>query len=650
MSEKKADLATTRTLPGISGKIIRYVLIAIPIIASIFILDIPSRLGIGILREQYYGLYFAMTIPCIFLLVPGWNFSPRNRIPWYDYLLALTAVGCGLYVAFFYEEILRTLGNQGPVRLAFSFAAIAVILEAIRRTGGILLAGVGLFFILYARFTWLAPGVFNAPGTPWPELATYLYLDMNGVFGMTLGVACVIVLAFILFGNLLFGGGGGAFLNDFATSAFGGFRGGPAKMAVIASSLFGMLTGSAAANVASTGVFTIPLMKKVGYKPHVAGAIEAVASTGGTLTPPIMGAAAFVIAEFTGIPYATVAIASIIPALLYYCGVFMQVDLEAAKEGMKGLPRNELPPISASLKKAYLFVVPFTVLMLALFVFDQSAEKSAFYGMGAVFVCACINKKTRFRLDWIIASLEKTGKGILSITAIVCMAGLIIGVVNVCGLGFVLPLYMTQIAGDTLMPVLILVAIASIILGMGMPTVAVYILLGVLMAPTLVELGVPVLAAHLFIQYFGTISQFTPPVCIAAFAAAGIAEADQMKTAFSSMRIGILAYPTPFLFVYSQAFLMEGTVPEILWAMFTAMSACFLLGVALVGYFVRRVPWHKRVLLVPAALLMLTATSPDALLIGLAQDLSGLAIGIMILLSELYARKHARRHGQMAGV
>lgn len=634
---------SSRKLTGWLGRTSQCLLAAIPIVGIFFIMDTPSYLGWSVLREQYYGLFFAMIFISLFWLFPGSAKASRRSVPWYDHILALCSLASGLYIAVFYPDILRTLGDMSGERVFMGALTVMLVLEGIRRTGGPALFCVGIFFILYARFTDFAPGLFNAPATPWPDLVTFLYLDANALFGTTLGIAAVVVMAFILFGNILFAIGGGAFLSDLAMSAFGRFRGGPAKMAILASCFFGMLTGSAAANVASTGVFTIPLMKRVGYKPHVAGAVEAVASTGGSLTPPIMGAAAFVIAEFTGIPYGTVAIASIIPAVLYYSGVFIQVDLEAGKEGMKGLSREELPNLRKTLNKAYLFVIPLFAMIYALFGLNMAPDKSAFLGILAAFMAALFNKDIRGRFDWLWTCLKDTGRAMITMTAIVCMAGFVIGVINLCGLGFVLPMFLTQVAGDNVFLALCIVAVASIILGMGMPTVAVYILLGVLMAPSLVSLGVPLLAAHLFIQYFGTVSQFTPPICVASYAAAAIAGAPPMKTAVTAMRIGILAYPTPFLFVYSQAFFMEGPALEVLWAWLSATLGCLLIGCALVGYFLRPIPLYKRILAVPAALLLFTATDFTNLFVGLLQDGVGLLFALLILGSEFVAARRERR-------
>lgn len=623
-----------RRLSGITGSISRGVLAGIPLTGAFFIMDTPSYMGWAVLREQYYGLFFALIFVSLFWLFPASPRSARDHVPWYDHLLAVCALVSGLYIAFFYPDILRTLGDTDSPRVLMAAMTVLLVLEGIRRTAGCLLFCVGVFFILYARFTDFAPGLFNAPGTPWHELVTFLYLDANALFGTTLGVAAVVVMAFILFGNILFAIGGGAFLSDLAMAAFGRYRGGPAKMAILASCFFGMLTGSAAANVASTGVFTIPLMKRVGYKPHVAGAVEAVASTGGGLTPPIMGAAAFVIAEFTGIPYATVALASVIPAVLYYTGVFIQVDLEAGKEGMRGLSADELPSLRKTLNKAYLFIMPLFAMIFALFGLNMAPDKSAFLGIVAAFAASLFNRDTQGRFEWIMTSLVDTGRAMITMTAIVCMAGFVIGVINLCGLGFVLPMFLTEVAGDNIFLVLCIVAVTSIILGMGMPTVAVYILLGVLMAPSLVSVGIPLLAAHLFILYFGTVSQFTPPICIASYAAAAIAEAPPLRTAMSAMRIGVLAYPTPFLFVYSSSFLMEGPALEIVWAWASATLGCLLLGCALVGYFRRAIPMYKRILAVPAALLLLTATDFSQPLTGLFLDGSGLLLGLFILGSE----------------
>jgi TRAP transporter 4TM/12TM fusion protein len=410
-------------------------------------------------------------------------------------------------------------------------------------------------------------------------------------------VTAVIVVAYILFGNLLAGVGGGEFITKVAVAGFGRFRGGPAKIAIIASSLFGTISGSAVANVMVDGWITIPMMKKTGYKPHVAGAIEAVASTGGQIMPPVMGAAAFIIPEYAGIPYSKVAIAAFVPAVLYYLCLFIQVDLEAGKTGLRGLPRDQLPPLRGILGESYLFIIPLAALIYALFILYLSPGKAALFAAATILLVSFFPRHTRLRFSWVLEALEKTGGGLLELTMVVAVAGLIIGAIQFSGLGYILPFFLGHLAGGNLFLLLIIIGVVNIILGMGMPTVAVYVLLAVLMAPTLVQLGVGLLAAHLFILYYGILSMITPPVAFAAYAGATIAGSDSMRTGYTCMRLGILAYIVPFLFIFSPALLLIGPTWEIIVSIATAVAGCFFLGCALVGYLFRTLSPQMRVLM-----------------------------------------------------
>ena len=368
------------------------------------------------------------------------------------------------------------------------------------------------------------------------------------------GVGAIVVLAFVLFGNLMFNVGGGAFITNVAMACFGQFRGGPAKMAVVGSTLFGTISGVAVANVVTTGVVTIPLMKRIGYKPHVAGAIEAVASSGGQLCPPVMGVTAFIMAELLGVPYRDVAIAATIPALLYYAAVFFQVDMEAGKTGLKGLPREELPKVSSVMGKSYLFLLPFSALVIALFFLYLTPEKSALAGVLPILIIGLlIQKETRFRLGWILDALNQTGRAILLIGPIGALAGIVVGTMSYTGIGFLISLYLGEFAGGNLFLLLPIVAIACFVLGMGMPTLPAYILLAVLIAPVMVQLGVVPMAAHMFILYYAGLSMITPPVCLAAYAGAAIAGADPMRTGVVASRLGIISYIIPFLFIFFPA-------------------------------------------------------------------------------------------------
>lgn len=634
MTSTQPEVSRFRTLGGRLRILTKVLLIAIPIVGIFFVMDTPSYLGWSILREQYYGLFLAMVLACVFLLVPPTKRAARNRVPWYDVILSILGVGVGLYVAVLYPNILWAIGMITPDRVIMSTTAIVLILEGVRRLTGWFLPSLGLLFILFARFAWLVPGVFRSPGIPWDRLFNSLYLDSNAMLGIPMEVTASIVLGFILFGNLLFGVGGGQFLTDVAMAGFGRFRGGPAKMAVVASSLFGTVSGSAVSNVVTTGVMTIPLMKSTGYKPHLAGAIEATASTGGQLMPPIMGAAAFIICEYTGIPYTKVIAAALLPAILYYAALFAQVDLEAGKTGLRGLPRDQLPPVRPLLGQSYLFIIPLAALVYALFILFLGPAKAALFGVGSILLVSFFRRETRFHLGWILEALEKTGRGLLELTVIVAVAGFIIGVVLFSGVGFVLPLVLGQLAGGNVHLLLLIVAFASIILGMGMPTVAVYILLAVLLAPSLIQLGVEPLAAHLFILYYGILAMITPPICFAAFAGAAVAGADSMRTGYTAMRLGILAYPVPFLFVFSPALLLMGAPGNIVVSMATAIAGCFLVGAALVGYLFRELSPQMRVLMGLVGIGLLIPIQSKFFMVTLLSNIIWSSLALVLFLRE----------------
>lgn len=615
-------------------------LTALPIVGVFFIMDTPVYLGWEVLREQYYGIVLAIVLSSVFLLTPAKRGSARKRVPWYDLLLSFMGLAVGLYVTILYPQILWRLGVITPDRVIMSTVAIALILEAARRLTGWVLPVLGLLFLLYGRFAWLAPGVLHGRGIPWNRLANSLYLDPNAVLGTPMEVSAVIVVAYILFGNLLSGVGGGEFVTNIAVAGFGRFRGGPAKIAVASSSLFGTISGSAVANVMVDGWITIPLMKKTGYRPHVAGAIEAVASTGGQIMPPVMGAAAFLIPEYTGIPYSKVALGALFPALLYYICMFIQIDLEAGKTGLKGLPRDQLPPLKGVLGEGYLFVIPLAALVYALFFLFLAPGKAALFAVATILIMSFFRRQTRFRFSWILDELEKTGKGLLELTVVVAVAGIIIGIINFSGLGFILPVLLGRLAEGSVILLLLVMAVANIILGMGMPTIAVYVLLAVIMAPALIQLGINVLAAHLFILYYGILSMITPPVCFAAFAGAAIAGASSMRTGYACMRLGILAYIVPFLFIFSPSLLLMGSLPTIMISATTAVAGCFLLGCGLVGYLFRDLSAMMRLLMSLAGIGLLIPIQSRLFATTLIINISG---GILALALMLAAYKQKRQ-------
>jgi TRAP transporter 4TM/12TM fusion protein len=424
----------------------------------------------------------------------------------------------------------------------------------------------------------------------------------------------------------------------------GRYRGGGAKVAVLSSSLFGMISGSAVSNVVMVGNLTIPLMKRSGYKAHVAGAIESVASTGGQLMPPVMGAAAFIIAQFLAIPYRDVAIAAILPAVLYYLCLYVQVDLEAARYGLRGAGDlgKAAQRVGTVLLGGWLFAIPLVALVFLLFFAGIPEGKAGIAAAFLALVLALSKSELRRSLWWIINSLEQTSRVLLDVGVIVALAGLIVGVMQVSGLAFILSNALVNLAGGNVVILLILTAVVALILGMGMPTSAVYILLAVMVAPALVQLGLLPLAAHLFVFYFGMLSMITPPVCLAAYAAAAIARADFWRTGYEAMRLAGVAYVVPFMFVASPALLLRGGWEDIVLTAVTAVIGTVLLGTALVGYFVRELGWMQRIIIGLCGIALIMPTNVQA--IGgnsWAINAAGLVVAAPVLFYE-WRRRSAR--------
>jgi TRAP transporter 4TM/12TM fusion protein len=429
----------------------------------------------------------------------------------------------------------------------------------------------------------------------------------------------------------------------------GRFRGGQAKIAIVSSSLFGNISGSAVANVVVDGAFTIPMMKKAGYPPPVASAVEAVASTGGQIMPPVMGAAAFLIAEYLGIPYAEVALAALVPAILYYVALFIQVDLLAARGSMAGLPRAELPRLWPVLKRSAGFVVPLVVLIFWMFVYNRRPEEAGLLAAVSGVVVGLFTPGIKLGPREFVKIFLGTGRSVLEIAAITGLAGVVIGVLQLTGLGFTLTLTLLNLGQSSAFLLLILTAIVSIILGMGMPTTAVYVLLAVLVAPGLAKLGILPIAAHLFIFYFGMLSMITPPVCIASYAAATIGKTDPIKTGWEAMRLCSIAYVVPFLFVFSPSLLLIGRWHEVLASVLTAIAGAILLGVGLVGYLFRPLGAAKRAVFVIAALGLLipiVQTGDFAAVTWLANG-AGFVLAASLLSIEWLARSARKKSGPM---
>jgi TRAP transporter 4TM/12TM fusion protein len=463
------------------------------------------------------------------------------------------------------------------------------------------------------------------------------------MLGLPMMVATTIVIAFIFFGQILFASGGSAFFTDISLALMGRYRGGSAKIAITASAMFGMISGSAVSNVTSTGVITIPMMRRGGYPAHVAGAIEAVASTGGQLMPPVMGAAAFLMAEFLQVPYRDVVLAAALPALLYYFALFVQADLLAGRIGITRIDDAQIPQLGAVLKRGWHFMLPFAVLIAALFWLNWSPEASALAGAAVLLVTGPLfgYGDARLTLPAAVDALRSTGMAALDLLMITAAAGFIIGVLNITGLSFALTLLLVQVGSGSLLLLLILAAIVSIILGMGMPTVGVYVLLAALVAPAMIKIGLSPMASHMFVMYFGMMSMITPPVAIAAFAAASLAKTDPMKTGWTAVRFGWVAYIVPFLFVRAPTLLLEGNPGAVVIALITSLAGVWMVCAAFAGYGTRVLSPPMRIGFGIAGLLLFIPA--DAVPNGEMTDVVGLALGAALFGREILATRLQRR-------
>ena len=603
-------------------------------------LQIPSYLGIALYKEQFLAVAAGLTLTTVFLLNRA-DRSREGRPPWYDVVMAVIAPVVLFSIAIWYAYFLREQPFSPPEMLIMGSIIVVLVMEALRRTAGLFLFFVVLGFIGYALVGHLVPAPLTGRTIEITELPIYLGFDPSALLGSALSVSVTIVILFIFLGQLLFKTGGGEFFTDLAMATMGRQRGGAAKISIVASALFGSISGSAVSNVATTGVITIPLMKRSGYTGVQAGAIEAIASTGGQFMPPIMGAAAFLMAEFLELPYTDVIIAGLIPALLYYFAVFVQVDLVAARDNIT-VAATELPSVRAVLKEGWHFTIPFAVLICALFELNTEPEIAALYAAATIAIGGSLRsyKGKRLRGREFLATFWDTGIAMVELNVIVAAAGFVIGILNLSGGGFALTLFLIELGGGHLAVLLVIGAAICILLGMGMPTSGVYVLLAALVAPSLVEAGVFPLAAHIFILYFGMMSMITPPIALAAFAAATLSREDPTRTGFTAMKLGWVAYVVPFLFVLSPTLIMQGQVEHIVVNVATAAVGVYLIAVAFEGFFTRRLGAARRLLL---GLVGLIAMVPDtALGFGGVVAIAGSAVGLVMLGQDYIAFRRVR--------
>ena len=571
------DLAVARVEAALAGALIS--------MALLWLLNAPRWFGVALYTEQYMAAGLGLAL-CLLYLNYDARGARRTGFRPLDALLALIGLAAGTYLALRYPALVVTLVDRPLEGIVLAGALVALTLEGVRRATGSALALVLAGFIGLALVGHLLPPEIASRPVELSRLVIYLGIDTNAILGVPLRIAMQVILVFILLGQLLAVTGGSAFFTDLATAAVGRFRGGAGKIAVLGSMLFGSISGSAVANVVATGIVTIPLMRRAGFPAPMAGGVEAVASTGGQLMPPIVGAAVFLMAELIEAPYGEVMLAALLPILLYYTALFLQVDLAAAKYGLRAVPRERIPPLGRTLRSGAHFLLPFVVFLVGIFSFGLQPENAALWALGTLLVSALLlgYQGRRAQPSELLHALTGAGRSAVEIIMVTAGAGIVIGVLNLSGFAYALSLILITFAGESVLVLLALAALASIVLGMGMPTVGVYVLLATLVAPALEQLGIDRLAAHLFVLYFGMLSMITPPVALAAYAAASIAEADPLRTSLHAVRLGWTAYIVPFLFVASPALLLSGPPLLIAWTALTAVAGIWLVTIGFVGF------------------------------------------------------------------
>lgn len=598
----------------------KYIIGAIAACMAIFHLTTSYLGNLPTLQQVYVHLGFIFVL--IFLTKP--IFSRESRLypaRWLvdGTLILLTIVG-SIYIVYNFNEIsLRGSGNPTQATVYLSIIVTFLIIEGTRRVIGLALPIIAVVFILYAYFGTNMPGILAHRPLSLNRIATTFYISTNGIAGAPAQVSSTYIAIFVIFAAFLETSGVGKFFIEWSYAALAWFRGGAAKVAVVASSLMGAINGSAVANTVSTGTFTIPLMKRSGMRGEEAAAVEAAASSGGQLAPPVMGAAAFIMAQITGISYSTIMIGAIVPAVLYYLAIFFMIDFDVAAKGIKGIPRSQLPSAMKIFLANWFLAIPLVVLVWLLVFMNYSPTKSALYAIAAAFILSFFTKRNKMTPKALWHALQAGGMGMLEVAAACACAGLILGVLTLSGLALQLSEILIEISGGSMMALLLLTAVVSLILGMGLPTSAVYIILAALVAPALTKLGLPLLGAHLFVFYFGVLANVTPPVALAAYAGAAIAKSNPTLTGVFAFRLTLSGFIIPFIWAYDPNLIFTGNYLATAYSMFWAIAMILGLCVVLSGYFfgVKAKLYQKVILVISVGLLIEPGIITNAIGVGL---------------------------------
>ncbi|MDR1936836.1 MAG: TRAP transporter permease [Candidatus Accumulibacter sp.] len=587
---------------------------------------------------EHRSLHVGMMLVLGFVMYPFGKKSDFKAISWYDWIFIILSMVAPLYVWIDYLGVVERAGQPNTNDLIVATLLVVLVLEASRRMAGWALPILSLVFIAYGLYGRGMPGIFGHRGYTWMQLSNHFFANTEGIYGTSVSVAASYIFLFILFGTVMSKSGMGSFFNDLAMALAGHTKGGPAKVAVMSSALLGSINGSAVANVVTTGAFTIPLMKKIGYSREFAGAVEACSSVGGQALPPVMGAAAFIMAEMLGISYSTIIIHAAIPALLYYLGIIVQVQLRAGKMGLLGLPKDQLPLVKAVLKEKGHLLIPIIVLLYFLLFTGITVVYAAVIAIVTTVVVASLKKNTRMSVKDICDAFADGAKQTIPVAMACACVGIIIGVISKTGFGLTMANTIISLGDQSLLFTLFFAMLTCMILGMGVPSIPAYIITATIAAPALSKLGIPPIASHLFAFYYAMFANLTPPVALASFAAAGVSGGDPMKTGFVSVKLATAGFIVPFMFVYSpQLLLLDTTFFEGFRVVVGACMGVFLISAAVEGYLFTKIPWLLRLVVFACAFGLIDG--------GVMTDMIGLAGLVLLFAVQHFLAKKERGGG-----
>ena len=585
---------------------------------------------------KHHALHVGLVLVLGFALYPACKKASRKKIPWYDWICIVLSACMPVYVFIRYPVFISTGFQASMMDVIVGTILILLVLECSRRISGPALSILSVVFLAYGLFGRYLPGVFMHRGYSWERIVAYLTTDIYGIYGSTVKVSATFIVLFIIFGEIMNKCGMGQFFNDIANSLAGHTKGGPAKVSVLASGFLGSINGSAVANVVTTGAFTIPLMKKTGYSKEFAGAVEATASVGGQLLPPIMGAAAFVMAETLGVKYPVIIKAAVIPALIYYLGIILQVQMRAERNNLLGIPKDQLPKPMEVLKARGHLMIPIVFLLYMLIFSGKTVIVSAFWTIIVTIVVAELRPISRMSLKDICDAFVAGAKSTVSVAIACACVGIIVGVCSQTGFALKVASTIISIGQSSIFLTLLFTMVTCMLLGMGLPSIPAYLITATIAAPALVKLGVPDIAAHMFCFYFAMFANLTPPVALASFAAAGLSGGNPMKTGFASVKLALAGFIVPYMFVYNQQLLLENVT--LLTGIQVCVTACigvFLIAMAAEGFLFTKAHWLVRAVAFVAALLLIDST--------LLTDVIGLGLAAAIILLQHFKRKRERR-------